>query len=189
MPLLIDGEVVPDRWVRADGASVCASADAIVPLAALDAMASAEREGRLGAEVACDTAPERLEPWFDRLALIAIGFPAAGDGRGFSLARELRLRGFTGELRACGPLIADQYAFARACGLDAVEIPEELARRQPGPQWRRGQHEIARGYQVGYGGRSILELRHPAREARPAGAAGGFPDGRGAPVQAWAAHW
>ncbi|RJE83719.1 DUF934 domain-containing protein [Paracoccus onubensis] len=81
-----------------------------------------------------DTQPEEL---VDHLHhnLIAIDFPAIGDGRGFSLARRLRALGYTGQLRASGRLIADQYAMARRVGFDEVEISPEIAQRQPQEQW------------------------------------------------------
>ena len=69
------------------------------------------------------------------LTLIRIAFPAFSDGRGFTIARRLRLMGFTGRLRATGHVIADQYAMARRSGFDEVEIPEALATRQPAEQW------------------------------------------------------
>ncbi len=67
--------------------------------------------------------------------IIRIAFPSAADGRGFTIARILRARGFEGRLRAHGHVIADQYAMARRVGFDEVEIPEDLAARQPEDQW------------------------------------------------------
>lgn len=68
--------------------------------------------------------------------LVRIAFPGFADGRGFTLARRLRALGYTGRLRAKGPLIADQYAMARRVGFDEVEIPDEMAERQPATQWQ-----------------------------------------------------
>lgn len=82
-----------------------------------------------------DAVPEALAPAFGRIALIAVDFPSFADGRGFSLARRLRALGYAGKLRAKGPLISDQYPFARACGFDEVEIDEALAARQPEEHW------------------------------------------------------
>ena len=79
---------------------------------------------------------EELIPAFENIALIRIAFPAHTDGRGFTLARRLRLLGYRGRLRAHGHLLADQYSIARRCGFDEVEIDAELARRQPENQWR-----------------------------------------------------
>ncbi|MFK7874346.1 MAG: DUF934 domain-containing protein [Paracoccaceae bacterium] len=67
--------------------------------------------------------------------LIRIAFPSSADGRGFTIARTLRLRGYGGRLRAYGPVLADQYAMARRSGFDEVEIPDDLAARQPEAQW------------------------------------------------------
>ena len=87
-------------------------------------------------EIAAGTMPEALPERFDGIELIRVAFPAFSDGRGFSLARHLRARGYAGRLRAAGPLIADQFAMARRSGFDEVEIPDELAARQPEAQWR-----------------------------------------------------
>jgi uncharacterized protein (DUF934 family) len=70
------------------------------------------------------------------LVLIRIAFPAFNDGRGFTLARDLRRMGYTGTLRASGHILADQYAMARRAGFDEVEISDTLAARQPWPQWQ-----------------------------------------------------
>ena len=67
--------------------------------------------------------------------IVIVTFASFSDGRGFTLARALRARGFTGRLRARGPLIADQYAMARRSGFDEVEIPAEIAQRQPQDHW------------------------------------------------------
>lgn len=79
--------------------------------------------------------PATLTGRLDGLHLIRISFPAFSDGRAFTVARRLRMMGYRGELRATGPVIADQYAMARRVGFDSVEIPDELAARQPEDQW------------------------------------------------------
>jgi uncharacterized protein (DUF934 family) len=78
-----------------------------------------------------DAAADKLET----LRMIRIDFPSFADGRGFTLARLLRLRGYNGRLRARGHVIADQYAMARRSGFDEVEISDDLADRQPEDQW------------------------------------------------------
>lgn len=72
----------------------------------------------------------------ESLRLIRIAFPAFNDGRGFTLARDLRRLGYTGILRAAGHVLADQYAMIRRAGFDEVEISDALATRQPWPQWQ-----------------------------------------------------
>lgn len=81
-----------------------------------------------------DSDPAALAPYLGA-RLVAVEFPAMTDGRGFTLARLLREQGFAGRIRATGGLIADQYAMARRVGIDEVQIPAELARRQPQEQW------------------------------------------------------
>ncbi|QFT62404.1 DUF934 domain-containing protein [Roseivivax sp. THAF30] len=86
-------------------------------------------------ELASDTAPETLSEAAKGQDMIVIDFPSVADGRGFTLARLLRVRGYTGRLRARGYVIADQYAMARRAGFDEVEIDDALAARQPEDQW------------------------------------------------------
>ena len=89
----------------------------------------------------------RLAPHLPGLTLIRLAFPAFSDGRAFTLARRLREAGYAGELRALGPVIADQYAMLRRCGIDAAEIPEAIAERQPWPQWQARANWRAHDYQ------------------------------------------
>ena len=79
--------------------------------------------------------PTALAAHLPDLKIIRVAFPAFNDGRAFTIARRLRMAGFTGRLRAFGPVIADQYAMARRVGFDEVEIPDDLAARQPAEQW------------------------------------------------------
>lgn len=118
----------------------------------------------LGLVIPNDLRVGALLPLLPRLALIAIAFPAYGDGRGFSLARQLRDAGFGGTLRASGPLIADQFAYALACGFDEVDLAEASAARQPVGQWLKAAHAMSGTYQRGYGDRpNILNQRRAAR--------------------------
>lgn len=86
-------------------------------------------------DIAQDTQPDALPRSFDGIDLIRVAFPAFNDGRGFTLGKLLRQYGYTGRLRARGPVISDQYAMARRSGFDEVEIPDELAARQPAGEW------------------------------------------------------
>ena len=70
------------------------------------------------------------------LQMIRIDFPSFADGRGFTIARMLRLAGYKGRLRARGHVISDQYAMVRRTGFDEVEITQDLAARQPQDQWQ-----------------------------------------------------
>ena len=80
--------------------------------------------------------PQELVGRLDQLTLIRLAFPAFNDGRAFTIARKLRMLGYTGQLLALGPVIADQYAMLRRVGFDGAEIPAEIAARQPADQWQ-----------------------------------------------------
>ena len=58
------------------------------------------------------------------------------DGRGLSVARQLRLLGFTGVIEVIGDLLPDQLPMAAASGIDAILIRPEHARRCEESQWR-----------------------------------------------------
>ncbi|MBY6115610.1 DUF934 domain-containing protein [Mameliella alba] len=90
--------------------------------------------GPAAQDLPSDTDPASLA-FDDDTGMIRIDFPSFADGRGFTLARLLRLRGYTGRLRAKGHVISDQYAMARRAGFDEVEIDEALAERQPEGEW------------------------------------------------------
>ncbi|MDK3020330.1 DUF934 domain-containing protein [Pseudodonghicola flavimaris] len=107
-------------------------------------------------------APEaRATDLADRLGaldLIRVSFPSFADGRGFTLARDLRRLGYAGRLRACGHLISDQYAMARRSGFDEVEISDDLAARQPEAEWLFRARWRAHDYQSRLRGQSALHL-------------------------------
>ena len=86
-------------------------------------------------DVASDTDPDELIDRLGGAKMVRVDFPSSADGRGFTIARVLRLKGFTGRLRAKGHVLADQYAMARRSGFDEVEIDNALAARQPEDQW------------------------------------------------------
>ncbi|MGL5447617.1 MAG: DUF934 domain-containing protein, partial [Rhabdaerophilum sp.] len=102
-----------------------------------------------------------------RLSLIAIAFPSFSDGRGFSIAKSLRHAGYRGTLRAVGPLISDQFAYALACGFDEVELPEAVASRQPIAHWLAAARAFRATYQRNHQaqGTSIPDQRRAARAA------------------------
>lgn len=90
---------------------------------------------------------EQIKPYFNQASMIRIDFPSSHDGRGFSIARHLRLIGYSGRIRAHGHVLADQYAMARRCGIDEVEISNTLAARQPEEQWQYRADWKAHNYQ------------------------------------------
>ncbi|MEY8840107.1 DUF934 domain-containing protein, partial [Cribrihabitans sp. XS_ASV171] len=86
-------------------------------------------------DLAPDTDPDALIDCLQGVQMVRIAFPSFADGRGFTIARTLRRKGYKGRLRARGHVLADQYAIARRSGFDEVEIDRSLAERQPEDQW------------------------------------------------------
>ena len=99
-------------------------------------------------DISADQDLNALSDYLDTLTLIRIEFLSFSDGRGFSLARILRLMGFSGHLRAYGHVISDQYAMVRRSGFDDVEVSKALATRQPEAEWLFRSNWSAHDYQT-----------------------------------------
>lgn len=108
-------------------------------------------------DLSADTDPQEIAGLLAGRALIRITFPGFAGGRGFTLARRLRLMGYRGRLRAAGHVLADQYAMVRRCGFDEVEIDAALAARQPEDQWLRRANWLAHDYRSRLTAPSIAE--------------------------------
>ena len=104
--------------------------------------------GAVAIDLASDAEATDFAQCLDRIAMIRVDFPSFADGRGFTIAAQLRRMGFTGRLRAQGHIISDQYAMARRAGFDEVEIDDTLATRQPEPEWLARADWRAHDYQA-----------------------------------------
>lgn len=93
---------------------------------------------------------DALAPRLSGLRSIDVEFPAFTDGRGFSIAKQLRRMGFKGELTAAGPLIPDQYVYALQCGFDQVKIDGETFKRFGADDFRAALDAFSLTYQRGY---------------------------------------
>jgi uncharacterized protein (DUF934 family) len=126
MPLIKNGRVVEDRFVRIlDDAPIPDGVPVIVPAARFlaDAEDILRRDAPTGVEWPNNRKVAELEPYLDRLAVVALAFPNFKDGRGYSQARQLRERyRFAGELRAAGQILRDQFLFLVRAGFDALEV-------------------------------------------------------------------
>lgn len=87
-----------------------------------------------------DDNPAAVAAHFNTLRLIVIPFAAFADGRGFSLAAQLRALGYQGYLRARGHLLVDQFRAALSSGFDDIEISDTQAVRNPEAQWQAVAH-------------------------------------------------
>ncbi len=73
-----------------------------------------------------DVVTEDLLEDLEQFAIIALDFPAFGDGRSYSHACLLRQRyEFKGDLRAVGDVLRDQLFFMQRCGFDSYAIRED----------------------------------------------------------------
>lgn len=149
MPLLRNNAFVADAWTAlADEAPVAESARVIVSFTRLQKEwdALARHTGLLGVAAANTVRAEELVPYLSRLALIVLAFPSFTDGRSYSLARQLRLDGYRGELRATGNLLPDQVQFMLQVGIDTFEVSE----RFPLEVWQKAARQMGLTYQRGF---------------------------------------
>lgn len=93
----------------------------IVPLKVWLAQRDAlQARNDVGVWLASDERPEALKDDVKKLTVIAVNFPRFGDGRGYSIAYNLRARlGYSGELRAIGDVLRDQMFYMQRVGFDA----------------------------------------------------------------------
>jgi uncharacterized protein (DUF934 family) len=126
MPLIKDGKLVEDHFVRVlDDGPVADAAPVLIPAERF--LADAAEYAAIGVPVGVlwpnNKRVSELAPHLDRLALIALHFPAFKDGRAYSQARILRERyRYRGELRATGDILQDQFLFLLRAGFNAFEV-------------------------------------------------------------------
>jgi uncharacterized protein (DUF934 family) len=123
MPRLIkDAQLSDNSWLALDTDSERADTGRILSLAQWESLSD-----KAGSAVQLEPgeAPTPLLEHLDDIALVAINFPVFTDGRGFSYARELRERGFQGELRAVGEFIRDQLHYLKRSGFNAFQFASD----------------------------------------------------------------
>jgi uncharacterized protein (DUF934 family) len=134
-PQIIKGRaVVADDWsvLRLDEGQTAADAivpegKVIVPLAVWQLQRETlSARAAVGVWIASDERPEVLKGELDRFAVVAVDFPKFTDGRGYSIAYNLRMRlGYTGELRAIGDVLRDQLFQMQRTGFDAYATRQD----------------------------------------------------------------
>ena len=133
MMIVTDTGFAPDDWTA--------------PFVALADLAANDGGNALAVDLGPTDDPAVLRDRLAHIDLIRVAFPSFSDGRGFTIARNLRSLGYLGRLRAAGHVIADQYAMARRNGFDEVEISNDLALRQPQADWLARADWRAQDYQ------------------------------------------
>jgi uncharacterized protein (DUF934 family) len=134
-PQIIKGRaVVADDWsvlrlAEGDSAADVAVPEGkiIVPLTVWQAQREAlAGRAAIGVWIASDERPEVLKGELAQFAVVAVDFPKFTDGRGYSIAYNLRMRlGYTGELRAIGDVLRDQLFQMQRTGFDAFATRQD----------------------------------------------------------------
>jgi uncharacterized protein (DUF934 family) len=161
MVLLKNGSVIKDTFIDVSNAELIPDSGAIlIGLAQWQEYqkALAQRSDPLGIVLRSDEKPELIADDLQYFSVIALDFPAFGDGRAYSSARLLRDRyHYTGELRAVGDILLEQLHFMNRVGFDAFTINSTHAVHD----WEIAAADISVWYQPASDGRaSVLELRH-----------------------------
>jgi uncharacterized protein (DUF934 family) len=128
-------EVVADDWTvlrleesEAPDTVEVPAGKLIVPLTVWQAQREAlvGRAGQIGLWFAPDELATAVKDDLDKFAVVAIDFPKFSDGRGYSIAFNLRKRlGYLGELRAIGDVLRDQLFQMQRCGFDAYATRQD----------------------------------------------------------------
>jgi uncharacterized protein (DUF934 family) len=128
-------EVVADDWhvLRLDEgetpeAVAIPQGKIIVPLTVWQAQRATlvQRTGDIGLWFASDEQAHAVKDDLGQFAVIAVDFPKFSDGRGYSIAFNLRKRlGYAGELRAIGDVLRDQLFQMHRCGFDAYATRQD----------------------------------------------------------------
>ncbi|OGB26871.1 MAG: oxidoreductase [Burkholderiales bacterium RIFCSPLOWO2_02_FULL_57_36] len=126
--IIKDKAVIADDWTLlqlAEGDTpetvAVLAGKVIVPLKVWQAQQAAlQGRGDIGVWIASDERPEALKGEVQNFPVIAVDFPKFSDGRGYSIAYNLRARlGYTGELRAIGDVLRDQLFYMQRVGFNA----------------------------------------------------------------------
>ncbi|MGI9292189.1 MAG: DUF934 domain-containing protein [Gammaproteobacteria bacterium] len=161
MPLLKNGAIENDPYTDVSAEENLPATGAL--LVSLDQWQSLKDEltGRneaFGIILRSDEKPENIADSLDKFSVIALDFPAFGDGRAYSYARLLRDQyGYEGELRAVGDVLLEQLHFMHRVGFNSFQIDSESAVTD----WETAAADVSVWYQpTGDGRDSALELRH-----------------------------
>jgi uncharacterized protein (DUF934 family) len=106
---------------------VVPSGRVLIPLTVWQAQrAQLVDRAELGIWLASDERPEALKDDLNLFKVIAVNFPKFTDGRGYSIAFNLRTRlGYQGELRAIGDVLRDQLFYMHRVGFNAFATRED----------------------------------------------------------------
>lgn len=161
MPLLKDGMIVDDEWVRVDDDADITDELAVVVslerwLSEADTLRG--RNAPVAVAIGNHQSPLQIAEDLEAIDAVFLTFPAYTDGRAYSQARLLRQRyGYAGEIRATGNVLRDQYAFMQRCGFDAFEVADDADLAG----WGKSSGAMSTAYQTAAdGAQAIWAKRH-----------------------------
>jgi uncharacterized protein (DUF934 family) len=159
MPLIKDGAFTADTFAAVTDDAALPDDAAIVSLTRFvkERETLLARNAPLGVILKSAESPEALGDDVHRLSLVVLEFPIFRDGRAFSWARMLRERmEFTGEIRATGHFLYDQFAFMHRVGINAFDVPQTVTLEE----FNRALGEMTNAYQPSADGKkTIFQLR------------------------------
>lgn len=142
------------------------SGKVIVPLSVWNAQRAAleSRLPDIGVWLASDERPEALGDDVAKLAVIGVDFPKFTDGRGYSIAFNLRSRlGFKGELRAIGDVLRDQLFSMHRVGFNAYDTRPDRSIHDA----LKGLSVFSETYQASWDQKAPLFRRHHREGQNP----------------------
>jgi uncharacterized protein (DUF934 family) len=129
MPVLIDTDkIISDPWHHYDGSAenIPRNSPCLLPIEEWIEHPAIWNDyaSDLGVILTGPDEPGRLTGRLSELALVAFDFTE--DKRGFRHAQELRVQmGFTGTIRAVGPILAEEVPLLASCGFDQFVLTDE----------------------------------------------------------------
>lgn len=129
MKLIKNGEFVENRFQTVGDEDQLPDGPVIVSLERWQAEREAlrARNTPVGVLLKSGQEPGPIVEDLDHLDVVALEFPTYRNGRGYSYARLLRERhGYKGEIRAVGNVLRDQFQFMIRCGIDALEVGDNI---------------------------------------------------------------
>lgn len=130
MALYKDGRFVPDPWRRVDTVDdLPAEGQFLLSVESWRHLALPKQRTNVAFGILIEPGQpiEAIAEDLAHLPLVAIGFPKFTDGRGYSMARQIRDRyQFGGELRATGDVLFDQLQLMVRSGFDAFDITDPV---------------------------------------------------------------
>jgi uncharacterized protein (DUF934 family) len=148
MPLLKNNAFIQDIWVHLGAEDPLPEGGNVsIPFSRLknEWENLAKFPGQLGTLLSNTDQAEDVAHFLPHLALVILPFPMFVDGRAYSIARQIRLLGYRGELRATGNILPDQFQYMAQVGFSTFEVSE----RFPLEVWQQASKQMSLAYQRG----------------------------------------